>query len=280
MSSVSSNEITAYYRSLYPEISLDSMSKSLCSTEGVALAKDFEKNVYPLVGRHISLRNRFFFEQVKGLLNIGVFDSVVSFGSGLSLLTLQIARCFPTIRFIDTDLLQVIEARRAKLKELGGNFMPKNLHIEIKEFNIEEGFKASLSIQENFLVKKPVIILEGVSYFLSFACLKWFFSEITKFNSVAIVFDYWPPYAKQSLTFNKMSESFKTSISEEVKKTLSDFDVADLSSLKVLEDVELRDTELMYSNEILMNNLNNVVPARFRVLCSKNVPTRNQTLGQ
>jgi hypothetical protein len=108
--------------------------------------------------------------------------------------------------------------------------------------------------------------MEGVSYFLTRKCLADIFKQIEGFENCAIIFDYWPPYAHESKTFKKMLKTFETSISEEVKTTLTESDLKELSSLKVIEDIELREAEALYASELQLSELDDIVPARFRVL--------------
>ena len=57
---ISSAEMTAYWRSLYPLLSGDTLSINLASVEGIQKAKIFEEKFkYPLVGRKVSVRAGF-----------------------------------------------------------------------------------------------------------------------------------------------------------------------------------------------------------------------------
>jgi hypothetical protein len=54
---ISSSEMTAYWRSLYPAHSKDNISKHLASSDGILKAQQFEKKYnYPLVGKKVSVR--------------------------------------------------------------------------------------------------------------------------------------------------------------------------------------------------------------------------------
>jgi O-methyltransferase involved in polyketide biosynthesis len=269
---VSSNEIAAYFRSRFPEISGDSLSRFLCSDEGIRLAKVFEQDVYPLVGRHLSVRNRFFFERSRSLLGTGKFDMVLSLGSGLSLLTHHLAGVERHPRYIDADIPEVIQNRQAKLFEMRGRFPPTSAPVEMLEADLEELARQPAGGLRRLIGDvKPLIILEGVSYYLSRSCLAWLFQEVEKFETVAFVFDYWPSSAEKSRTFQKMVSLFKQSITEDVKTTLSEEDLARSSGLKILEDIEIRDAERLFASDYRLTDIQDIVPARFRVLLSPSI---------
>lgn len=193
---VSSSEITAMYRCKYPEISGDTLSQLLVSPAGKERAQAFiDKYNYPLVNQKISLRARAFLDEASRLIQSGHYDACISFASGFSLLNYLIAKnnnCAENVNYIDTDFAHMIEERNWRINkiELDPAILAK---INSHAFDIEQAFKSGKSLKETFpQCHNPIFIIEGVSYFLSTACIDWLFEQIASYDRSAIIIDYWP----------------------------------------------------------------------------------------
>ena len=114
--SVSSAEMTAVWRSCSASISQDALSGSLASNDGRNLAAVFRDDIYPLIERHIGVRARFFLENGVELLRPARFDSCVSLGSGLSLLTKMVHGRLAASNGARRPHLRVAGGRAAKLR--------------------------------------------------------------------------------------------------------------------------------------------------------------------
>jgi O-methyltransferase involved in polyketide biosynthesis len=135
--------MTAYWRSgENGKISGDTISGLLATEVGINAARQFEnKYDYPLIGRKVSIRARFFLDNAVKLIKSDQYDSCISLASGFSLLTHLIYKNtqtdIKTIKFIDSDLPDIIEQRKLRLKKLYDNHWLPNLKSNIpKAFEI------------------------------------------------------------------------------------------------------------------------------------------------
>ena len=114
---ISSAEMTACWRSLEKDLSLDHLSLLMSSKEGQAKATDYQHQQYPAVTRHFCLRARYFYDQAIKLLTSDIhYDALISFGSGFSLLTRIIAEAFHQLQpnkslfIFDSDIENILLA--------------------------------------------------------------------------------------------------------------------------------------------------------------------------
>lgn len=195
---LSSAEMTAYWRSAYHNISKDHLSREIATEEGIDKALQFEHQYhYPLVGRKVSVRARFFLDEATRLINTNKYDSCISLASGFSLLTTcinkNINQSIRSIKFIDTDLREIIDERNKRLDKLfANNVMSQFKNIHIKVLDLELACSNKLSLKKIFNdCNNPIFLIEGVIYFLSSECVKWLINEISLYNNAALMLDYW-----------------------------------------------------------------------------------------
>ncbi len=267
---LSSNEITAYWRSSEPEISRDRHSRKLCSADGARFALEFARGTYPRIGRHIAVRNRFFLDRAVGLVNDYEFDGIVSLGSGLSLLTYLIAQSAPSAsQLIDSDLPDVLRDRSSRLSHVRGCFDPAawdRVHMEpfdIRRIASEQGILQALCSG----LKSPVVLLEGVTYFLDRETLERLFAEIDALDRGALIVDYWPDDApRRSRVFRQVTALFSGGIAETVHSCFAPPAFAGgFRRLRVMEDVCVSEAEREYTPEPELLDPDQFVPARFVV---------------
>jgi hypothetical protein len=78
-SNISSSEMTAYWRSKYPNLSKDSLSVNLSSKEGIEKSYEFEEKYnYSLVGRKVSTRAGWFLDKAVKILLQDKYDAWLS----------------------------------------------------------------------------------------------------------------------------------------------------------------------------------------------------------
>jgi len=268
---LSSAEMTAYWRSKESQLSGDSLSIKLASPEGIALAKRFDKEVYPHTTRLLTVRNRFFESRVLKLLKTDKYDSVISLGSGFSLLTYYISlKSDREIKYFDIDVPELIKFRKERIGAIANDLqIEANDKISMISLDVEEASHNNKTFSETMpKISSPVIIKEGLSYFLTFECLKWIFDGVKQYKNIAFVFDYWPDYAPDvSDGFNKASNFLNASAKENIKVQLSREEILNLIDTATLqEDVEVKDVEPEFLDCPLMDKEQNRWPARFAVV--------------
>ncbi|MEZ4703714.1 MAG: class I SAM-dependent methyltransferase [Bdellovibrionota bacterium] len=266
------NETTAYYRCSDPELSLDQYSQRLCTKEGVEKAQQIQRDVYPAVSRHICVRARHFYETIKIVLAMHDVDAVISLGSGFSLLTYYLSEDFPRVQFIDSDVATVLKARKDRIRELQKYFGPQILHVEQKIFDVSKLAKAKGEIKNFFPYKKPLFVMEGMSYYLTSKELQWLFDSFHQYNQFFCMYDYWPSTARRSLIFNKMISLIENQEAGEAQITVvkpEDFQKME-GAVHLVEDKGLDEIEKKWARQPYeLEDPNETVPSRFRVI-SKN----------
>ena len=276
----SSAEMTAYWRSKH-SISKDKLSIKMTSFFGKEKSHEFEdKYQYPLIGRKVSARARFFLDNADNLLHLNKYDSCISLASGFSLLTYYILRAIKDkispIKFFDTDISDILierERRLVNIDDLEFKKMIKN--IELKVLDLEEASRTSKKLKDIFpTCERPVFLIEGVIYFLSSECVKWLFSEISTFDDAGLIFDYWPEegFHQSKCFFNTVNDlrgfmrenvvSYFTSEfwgSENFSKLTSCFNtIHDIKMMQAENDISDREHEkrqLVNQNEFFPVNL-------------------------
>ncbi len=257
---ISSAEMTAYWRSLYPRLSGDMLSASLATEAGIAKAKEFEQKFnYSLVGRKVSVRSGFLLETATQLLSSGKYDSCISLASGFSLLTHHIALLlkfnYSDLAFLDLDLPHIAKERSNRLQALlkDSLFNSINSNINILALDLENACKEGQTFQEIFkLCKKPLFIIEGVIYFLSENCVKWIIDNVLNYETVGLLLDYWPEAGIHSSDcFKRVVGSLKGFIPEDIKSFWSENSIQALGKqfLK-FQDVSISDIEHNMSRKI------------------------------
>lgn len=281
---ISSAEMTATWRCDEPQYSYDRYSVKLVSTAGLKQAKDYQKTQYTLSNRHMSLRAGFIADSVCELVEKNHYDTVISLGSGLSLISYCIAEQLQAkhynqpLTFIDSDLAYMIEQRVERIKQqrdalpiTKANFRFANIVLDI-EATFKSAQKENKYLHDYLPsdIKKPVFILEGIIYFLSDTCRDWLFESFQQFDNVAVVMDYLREDApQQSAFFNDVLKYFKENLPENLQTlmpiaTLTEYCQAYTSS----QDLPLAEIEQDYvaTDQCILKDINQYVPARLCVL--------------
>lgn len=249
---ISSAELTAYWRSAFPQLSGDSLSARLVTAAGVNMAEEFAQvNHYPLIKRHISVRAGYMLQQTTRLLLTQQYDSVISLASGFSLLSYYIAlamyRHASQLRIIDTDLPLMLSARKIRLAKIKTLLNAEAFSkITTHPLDLECAYREKKHFKSLFPnCRTPVFIIEGLLYYLSDSCVTWIFDQIATYDKTAVIFDYWPEdsavqsdcFARQFSTFNKM-------ITEQLKCFWDNSRMAHLCSLfSTIQDCSIQEIE-------------------------------------
>lgn len=280
---ISSAEMTSTWRSGEPNISFDAISVLMVSEAGLKKARTYQETQYPLASRHMSLRAGYILNHICKLVETGEYDSLISMGSGLSLLThcvvaeLNKRNIKHNLFVFDSDLPYMIADRTQRLKQIP-HALPviSNTHFEQAALDIQQTYK-DLATRNKTITdiipatcKKPIFILEGIIYFLTLDCLKWLFNGIKSYDNTAIVFDYIPSDAlTRSAFFKTALDYFKANIPENVQSLLNPEDLLTLSAeLEIIDDVSLKQAEakIMLEEKRLLTDENKHIPAHIRVL--------------
>ncbi len=247
---VSSAELTALWRSLHPSISHDNLSIHMVSDKAKHQSDVFiEMHHYPLISRKISARAGYIFNEALHLIRNYHCDSVLSFACGYSLLGLLISLASPhPIHVIDTDLPLILADRQQRLKNLSLSKAEQTALAKVShdEFDIEQAAVKNIDLSKRFpQCKRPVIILEGITYFLTPNTRDWLIQALKKWHNACIILEYWP---ENSLEIsNKIKASFeidlKKNFKEHLKSFMLDKHIEDLTSWYDATDISIGEAE-------------------------------------
>lgn len=223
---VSSAELTGLWRSAYPSISYDGLSQYLVSEEAKKQSNDFiEYHNYPLIERKISARAGYIFSEAVRLIDGYDCDSVISFACGYSMLGLLVAQqVAKNIAVVDTDLSDILQSRQSRLAQLPLNENQQNALKRIHHlvFDIEKACKDNVTLSSFFeKYKRPVVVLEGITYFLQPKTRNWLIEQLKQWPSASVIIEYWP---ENSLEISqKIKDSFEANLVQDFKEDLKSF---------------------------------------------------------
>lgn len=277
---MSSAEITALFRSSLPHISGDFLSGQLIQSAGRSRAAAFiEKYNYPLAQRKIALSSSFCLQQANRILATGLYDSVISFASGFSLLTYYIKKDNPELTstvFYDTDLEHMTLERMSRLHLLGDSVDIDALNsIHIKPFDIEKAYTDGISLKESFPeCHNPIFICDGVVYFLTEGCSRWLIDQASHYQHSALVLYYWHTQMHaQSRLFSEVFSDLNQGMILETLVHLWDKEMMDYIEKKfnVTQDWTLAEYERKlhdtHNLSIELTDINRYFP--IKLLCSE-----------
>lgn len=268
---ISSAEVTAYMRSQKPELTHDNLSHHLVSKAGIKKHHEFVDGMnYPLGTRKIMARAGFFYEQALQLLQSGNYDSCISLASGFSMLTSLLSNQTSEITYYDADLPHMLTEREKRINE--AEFFSTLTLNQTKLKAIDLTHIKQLDFQEMFNdCKRPLFILEGISYFLPNEILTLILQQITRFNGSAIILDYWPENSIEiSAIFKRIMHQLKGFVAEDINSFLTAEQINFLqenykkvTNLSILEVDELLSKQL--DEPSVLTDQNEVFPIRIIV---------------
>lgn len=274
ISQINSAEMTAYWRTSEPLISNDNLSVKLASEAGIGNAKEVENKFnYHCVSRLISVRARYFFDQAARLLKTGKYDGCISFASGFSLLNDNLYNAIvpSNIKFYDSDLAHVVKVRNDRMNKLVNQSGVTGInHSKTVVFDLNDVLLGN-SLQNTFVdIKNPLIILEGISYFISNEILDRLFEQLTVFNHAAILLDYFPSdSAKRSEHFRKHAKNI-TSFIPQIINTIQADKSSYLNSINIDNHVSVQDYEKhlcqLTKLDRILTDENKFFPTQFIIL--------------
>ena len=254
---VSSAELTGLWRCLHPKISHDTLSEHLISNEAKRQSVAFiDAHQYPLIARKISARAGHIFNEALRLIDVGDCDSIISFACGYSMLGFLISQAVhKPIKVIDTDLEDILADRQGRFKQLplNKNQTAALSRVEHTAFDIEKAASEDIDLASFFAgCKRPVVILEGITYFLKPETRDWMINALQQWHEASVIIDYW---SENSLEISeKLKKSFEADLNKDFKENLKSFMLDEhINALKAkydAKDIGVGEAEAILSSEI------------------------------
>jgi O-methyltransferase involved in polyketide biosynthesis len=171
---------------------------------------EFSRDVYSHDDLELAIRNRFFLERIRHFIATHSNAVFVNVGAGLTsypfLLEREIA-CF------ECDLPHVVRFKQQRMDELSASGILPGRHVSFLELDVFQpnGQEQLRTLLVNTLAKRPTfILLEGLSYYLSFPVLHALFDIFREGQPPGsqVGFDYWMPDLLQHEVFLRLQKFF------------------------------------------------------------------------
>ena len=251
-------------RSRRVDISKDIYSHLWTTDASKKLWNDFSKYVYPYDDIELSLRNRFFLEQlnyyVKKISNL-VFVNIASGFTSYTFLIKKPCKCVE------------IDFKQEKIKSWNENgilppceitFIPADI---TKGIDIKRLMKSLISIFNN---NPSFILLEGITYYLNKEVLNnllKMISEVQLPDSI-LTFDFWKNSNSNHPVFKRFSRFFSERFGfEEYSYNFLDFEFTqNVSEYNIIEMTDIQKLEKRFSKNIFLKDFDKILPEYYVIL--------------
>lgn len=261
-------------RSRRIDISKDIYSHLWTSDSSNKLWNDFSKYVYPFDDIELSLRNRFFLEQLTAYIEELHNLVFVNIGSGFTSYPFLVKK---PCKCIEIDLKHVIDFKQEKIKywiekgilpQRNITFLPADIN---KKTNIERLKKSLIS---HFNNNPSFILLEGITYFLNKEVLNKLFniiSEVQLPDSI-LAFDFWKNTNSNHPVFKRLSRFFSERFGfNETNYNFLDFDsIQNITRYELLEMTDIQKLEKRFTPDNFLKNSKKILPEYYVILKLQN----------
>jgi O-methyltransferase involved in polyketide biosynthesis len=234
------------------------------------LWNDFYSEVYTFDDIQISLRNRFFLEQLKSFIDKSSNNIFVNIGSGFTSYPFLVSN---DCKFIEIDLPNIINYKKGRIRQFIENgdlpnrditFFSADICNKIDLLKLKESLISFLDIKLSF------ILLEGITYFLNRQYLHQLFniiSEIQTSNSI-LAFDFWKPEGADHPVLKKLMKFFSDRFGFDNKQyNLIDLDfIQNIKEYVLVESTDIQELEKIYTEDNFLSDYNKIIPEYYMVL--------------
>ena len=237
------------------------------------LWEDFSKKVYSYDDIELSIRNRFFLEQLQSFIDINSNPIFINVGAGFTSYPFLLNKI---CRYVEIDFKNIITykskmvnkwIREGVLPNRNIIFLPADL-CNIKDVNRVK--RTLCSIIKN---DSSFLLLEGITYYLDIHPLDFLIRNFIDFQKVdsILAFDFWRPQNEFHPIFIRLRKFF----AERFDFHLTEYNlfnqvyIENIKGYDIIEITSVQELEKMYSNTDLLNNYNEILPENYAVLKRK-----------
>lgn len=257
-------------RSRRVDISKDIYATLWINESSNRLWNDFYSEVYTFDDIQLSLRNRFFLEQLKSFIDKSSNPIFVNIGAGFTSYPFIVSK---DCKFIEVDLPNIINYKQEKIKQFIENGDLPNRDITFLSADIcnnNDLMKLKESLIPLLDSNPSFILLEGVSYFLNMQHLNQLFSifsEIQISNSI-LAFDYWKPDEANHPILKKLMRFFSDRFGfTENQYNYIDLDfIQNINGYGLVESTDIQELEKTYTEDNFLSDYNKILPEYYVVL--------------
>lgn len=181
-------------------------------TAKVKQLADIQKDkVFKHDGIELAVRCRHFLEELELFTSLNPNCCLLSLAAGLSSYPYLLANYVQTV---EVDLKHIIDFKKARAKKLVESNKLPSREIRRMACDLEDNKSRAIMWESIKAALKPqtlfVVLLEGISYYLSDTTLNEIISEVVSNTPKGslILLDYWPPSMKDSPVFKRMCNFF------------------------------------------------------------------------
>jgi O-methyltransferase involved in polyketide biosynthesis len=244
---------------------------SLWTTDSTRdLWEDFKTKVYPYDDIELSLRNRFFLDNLNSFIRTAHKPIFINIGAGFTSYPFLIDK---PCKCIEIDMAHVIEFKQKKIQMLKKDNLLPNCDVEFIAVDLSKKNDVKY-LQDELcpLINKnnSFILLEGITYFLDkpvFECLLDMFVTIQTSGS-HLACDFWDPLIVTNPVFKRLIKYFEKRFG--YKKTeYSLFDVDYFTSIlgyNISERTNIQQLEKKYLNTNILQDYEKILPENYIVL--------------
>ncbi|MFC1461193.1 class I SAM-dependent methyltransferase [Verrucomicrobiota bacterium] len=257
-------------RARLEELSGDIYAKLWVTEETKKLWEELAREVYLYDHVNLSLRNRFYLDRVQGFVDshpAGVFINMAAGFTSYPYLLDVPCRC------IETDYSHIMAFKEKKIRLWQEKGVLPERAVEFYPLDMEspEGLKQFEKDFASWCADRPaVVIMEGLTYYLSAKTLDRLFSFYTKYliKGSLIVLDLWGPDSDEYPVIQKVKK-YLSKISGGPAKdfTYIDMDcVRGIEGFSVVEHTDIAALERKYAESRVLQDKSSRFPTEFAVL--------------
>jgi O-methyltransferase involved in polyketide biosynthesis len=259
-----------YSRSKMVDISKDVYASLWVTPDTISLWNELSSDVYPDDDLNLSLRNRYYLEQIRTFIDANEDPVCVVLASGFTSYPFLIEdRC----RFVECDLPNIMEFKKKRVAEwVRDGKLPKRqveyISADLNDDKQRAGLKDRL--REIIGNKPSIVTLEGITYYLGSDVLTDIFqtlSEIQQEGS-AIAFDYWKSDALDYPVMVKLKKYLEINFGPESHdwNLFGDDYIEKLRGYNKIDSADVAALELKYSETKKFQGIEGKIPDCFALL--------------
>jgi O-methyltransferase involved in polyketide biosynthesis len=251
-------------------LSGDIYAKLWVTEETKNLWEELAEEVYPYDHINLSLRNRFYLERIRGFVNEYDESVFVNMAAGFT--------SYPYLldtpcRSIETDYPHILNFKAKKVKKWQEEGVLPDRPVEFYPLDLEDPDELK-SFERNFsswCADKPtIVIMEGITYYLSPRTLERLFSCYAKYPAPGslVVFDYWGVDSDDYPVIQRVKK-YLSKVSNGPVKPFTYLDMNYIHKIKgfsIVENTDIAELERRYGESRLLQKKENRFPTEFVVL--------------
>lgn len=234
------------------------------------LWKELAQEVYPYDDVNVSLRNRFYLDKINEFGN--EYDDIVFINMAAGFTSYPYL-CDTPCRCIETDYSHIIDFKEKQVREWQRDGTLPERPVEFYPVDMEnvDELKTFEKSFASWCADKPtIVIMEGLTYYLSVATLDILFTYYMKYLVAGslVVFDLWGLDADSYHVIQRVKQ-YLSKVSGGPVKPFTYMDIEQIRSIKectIVEHTDIAELERRYTESRVLQEKSSRFPTEFIVL--------------